>query len=170
MLPVVLSALGDAERMKAARVHPMAILLALRIYAQGRGDRGGLTWEPVQPVIEALNAAFYTAFRAVEPTGKRLLLSLDVSGSMAAGQVAGSSLTPREASAAMALMTAATEANTHIVGFGGEMVSLPLSPSIAPARSSTKCAGRSRSAWVAAMRSARNTNCSTTSTRGGSPT
>jgi 60 kDa SS-A/Ro ribonucleoprotein len=84
----------------------------------------------VQPVIDALNAAFYTAFRAVEPTGKRLLLALDVSGSMASGRVAGSSLTPRETSAALALMTAATEANTHIVGFAGELVPLPLSPSM----------------------------------------
>jgi 60 kDa SS-A/Ro ribonucleoprotein len=129
-LPLVLSALGDADRIAAARLHPLAILLALRTYAQGQGDRGSLQWEPVQAVIDALNAAFYTAFRAVEPTGKRLLLALDVSGSMAAGRVAGSSLTPREASAAMALMTAATEANTHIVGFTGGMVQLPLSPSM----------------------------------------
>jgi 60 kDa SS-A/Ro ribonucleoprotein len=129
-LPLVLSALGDAERIAAARLHPLAILLALRTYAQGHGDRGGLRWEPVQAVIDALNAAFYTAFRAVEPTGKRLLLALDVSGSMAAGRVAGSSLTPREASAAMALMNAATEANTHIVGFTGGMVQLPLSASM----------------------------------------
>ena len=129
-LPLVLSALGDVDRIAKARVHPLAILLALRTYAQGRGDRGGLQWEPVQAVIDALNAAFYTAFRAVEPTGKRLLLALDVSGSMAAGRVAGSSLTPREASVAMALMTAATETNTHIVGFTGGMVQMPLSPSM----------------------------------------
>lgn len=129
-LPLVLSALGDADRIARARLHPLAILLALRTYAQGRGDRGGLQWEPVQPVVDALNAAFYTAFRAVEPTGKRLLLALDVSGSMASGRVAGSSLTPREASAAMALMTAATEASTHIVGFGERMAPLPLSPSM----------------------------------------
>ena len=129
-LPLVLSALGDAERIAAARVHPLAILLALRTYAQGQGDRGSLRWEPVQSVIDALNAAFYTAFKAVAPTGKRLLLALDVSGSMAGGRVAGSLLTPREASAAMALMTAATEANTHIVGFTGGMVKLPLSPSM----------------------------------------
>ncbi len=129
-LPLVLSALGDAERIAAVRLHPMAILLALRTYAQGQGDRGGLRWEPVQAVIDALNAAFYTAFSEVDPTGKRLLLALDVSGSMAAGRVAGSSLTPREASAAMALMTAATEENTHIVGFTGGMVKLPLSPSM----------------------------------------
>jgi 60 kDa SS-A/Ro ribonucleoprotein len=129
-LPLVLSALGDAERLAAARLHPLAILLALRTYAQGHGDRGTLRWEPVQAVIDALNAAFYTAFKYVEPTGKRLLLALDVSGSMAAGRVAGSSLTPREASVAMALMTAATEANTHIVGFTGGMVQLPLSASM----------------------------------------
>ena len=85
----------------------------------------------MQPVIDALNAAFYTAFRAVEPTGRRLLLALDVSGSMASGRVAGSSLTPREASAALALMTAATEASTHVVGFtSGPMLPLPLSPSM----------------------------------------
>lgn len=129
-LPLVLSALGDVDRIARARLHPLAILLALRTYAGGRGDRGGLQWEPVQPVIDALNAAFYTAFQAVEPTGKRLLLALDVSGSMAAGRVAGSSLTPREASAAMALMTAATEASTHVVGFADTLVPLPLSPSM----------------------------------------
>ena len=124
-LPLVLSALGDAERIAGARLHPLAVLLALRTYAQGTGDRGRLRWEPVQPVIDALNAAFYTAFRAVEPTGQRLLLALDVSGSMAGGRVAGSSLTPREASAAMALMTAATEEQTHIVGFTAAKWSAP---------------------------------------------
>jgi 60 kDa SS-A/Ro ribonucleoprotein len=129
-MPLVLSALGDADRIAAARLHPLAILLALRTYARGHGDRGSLVWEPVQAVVDALNAAFYTAFKSVEPTGKRMLLALDVSGSMAGGGIAGSSLTPREASAAMALMTAATEANTHIVGFTGGMVPLPLSPSM----------------------------------------
>ena len=129
-LPLVLSALGDADRIARARLHPLAILIALRTYAQGKGDRGGLVWEPVQAVVDALNAAFYTAFQVVEPTGKRLLLALDVSGSMAAGRVAGSSLTPREASAAMALVTAATQPHTHIVGFTGGMVKLPLSPSM----------------------------------------
>jgi 60 kDa SS-A/Ro ribonucleoprotein len=129
-LPAVLDALTDADRIAKARLHPLAILLALRTYAQGHGDRGGLAWEPVQPVLDALNAAFHAAFRAVEPTGKRLLLALDVSGSMAAGRVAGSSLTPREASAALALMTAATEANTHIVGFTGALTPLPLSASM----------------------------------------
>lgn len=129
-LPLVLSALGDADRIARARLHPLAILMALRTYAQGHGDRGTLQWEPVPAVIDALNAAFYTAFRTVEPAGKRMLLALDVSGSMGSGRVAGSVLTPRDASAALALLTAATEPQTHIVGFGASMVPLALSPSM----------------------------------------
>jgi 60 kDa SS-A/Ro ribonucleoprotein len=129
-LPLLLSAFGDGDRIAAARLHPLAILLALRTYARGHGELGKLRWEPVQAVVDALNAAFHTAFRAVEPTGRRLLLALDVSGSMATGRVAGSSLTPREASAALALLTAATEASTHIVGFTGELVPVKLSPSM----------------------------------------
>jgi 60 kDa SS-A/Ro ribonucleoprotein len=138
-LPLVLSALRDADRIRKARLHPLAILLALKTYAQGRGEKGKLTWEPVPQVIDALNAAFYTAFANVESCGKRILLALDVSGSMGGGGIAGTSLTPREGSAAMALMTAATEENYHIVGFtaaGGDwqantrLTPLPLTPSM----------------------------------------
>jgi 60 kDa SS-A/Ro ribonucleoprotein len=134
----VLAALRDAERVRRARLHPLAILMALRVYTQGRGEKGALSWEPVPQIADALNAAFYTAFQNIEPTGKRLLLALDVSGSMAGGRVAGTALTPREGSAAMALVTAATEAQVHIVGFtaadghhrgsGTGMTPLPLTP------------------------------------------
>lgn len=129
-VPPVVSALGDVDRIRAARLHPLQVLLALRTYASGHGERGHLAWEPVGAVVDALQAAFYLSFAAVEPAGKRMLLALDVSGSMASGSVAGSSLTPREASAAMALLTAATEAQTHIVGFGHTMVPLPITPSM----------------------------------------
>ena len=110
--------LGDAGRIRRARLHPVALLAALRAYAAGRGVRGPRRWEPVAEVVDALDAAFSTAFGNVEPTGRRLLLALDVSASMAWGNVAGvHGLTPREASAAMALVTAATEPRHEIVGF-----------------------------------------------------
>ncbi len=57
------------------------------------------------------------AFETVEPANKRMLLALDVSGSMDMGQVAGAPLTPREASAAMALVTIATEPKTQCLAF-----------------------------------------------------
>src|ERR671937_861144 len=82
------------------------------------GDRGRNEWAPLREVVDALDAAFYTAFGNVEAAGKRLLLALDVSGSMTAGWVAGvPSLTPRDASAALALVTAATEPHGETVGF-----------------------------------------------------
>ena len=72
----------------------------------------------MREIVDALDAAFYTAFANVEPAGKRLLLALDVSGSMTSGRVAGvPGLTPRDASAALALVTAATEERYEIVGF-----------------------------------------------------
>ena len=129
-LPLVLSAFQDADRIARARLHPLTLLLALKTYAAGKGDKGSLEWEAVPQIVDALNAAFYTAFKAVEPMGRRLLLALDVSGSMGAGRIAGTSLTPREGSAAMALMTAATEQNWHIAGFSGGMVRLPITPSM----------------------------------------
>ncbi|MGE5273462.1 MAG: TROVE domain-containing protein [Verrucomicrobiota bacterium] len=114
----VVSQLGDAERLRAARVHPIALLAALRTYAAGRGARGRNVWNQVREVADALDAAFYTAFGNVEPAGVRLLLALDVSGSMEWGEVAGvPGLSPRDASAALALVTAATEQHVEVVGF-----------------------------------------------------
>ncbi|MEU1983913.1 TROVE domain-containing protein [Nocardia sp. NPDC019395] len=108
--------LADPERLRRGRVHPINVLTALRTYASGRGARGHGTWTPVQPIVDALDAAFYAAFRTVEPTGKRHLLALDVSGSMMT-QISGLPLSAREASAALALVTAATEPEHLILGF-----------------------------------------------------
>jgi 60 kDa SS-A/Ro ribonucleoprotein len=124
----VVAQLTDRERLRKARVHPIALLAALKTYAQGHGERGKNTWTPVQAVVDALDAAFYASFEHVAPTGKRWLLALDVSGSMECGMVAGvPGLTPRVASAAMAMITAATETDHRVVaftsaghGFGGQ--------------------------------------------------
>jgi 60 kDa SS-A/Ro ribonucleoprotein len=124
----IVQQLSDGNRLRKARVHPIAVLAALKTYAQGHGERGKNTWKPVQAVVDALDAAFYTTFENVPSTGKRWLLALDVSGSMDCGTVSGiPGLTPRVASAAMAMLTAATEAQHRMVaftaagsGFGGQ--------------------------------------------------
>ena len=114
----VVEQLSGHDRIRRGRVHPIAVLAALRTYGAGRGMRGRNEWKPVREVVDALDAAFYAAFRNVEAAGKRLLLALDVSGSMTFGTVAGiPGLTPRDASAALALVTAATESRYEIVGF-----------------------------------------------------
>jgi 60 kDa SS-A/Ro ribonucleoprotein len=110
--------LTNAEKLRRARVHPIALLSALRVYKNGEGFRGSLKWNPVSAICDALDGAFYLAFKNVEPTGKRILLALDVSGSMGGGEVAGvPGLTPREASAALALVTMNVESDVQVLGY-----------------------------------------------------
>jgi len=99
--------LADGEQIRRARLHPLALLVALRTYAQGHGMRGTGRWAPAPQVVDALDGAFYLAFGNVTPTGKRTLLALDVSGSMVASVHGMPFVSCREESAAMAMITAA---------------------------------------------------------------
>jgi 60 kDa SS-A/Ro ribonucleoprotein len=125
---LVVDKLSDEKLLKRARIHPLAVLIAQKVYAQGRGEKGGLTWQPVPRIIDALDEAFYATFSNVEPCGRPVLLALDVSGSMDGSRIAGSCLTAREASAAMALVTAATEPEHHIMAFADRFMPLSITP------------------------------------------
>jgi len=114
---LIVRKLRDATALQRARIHPFAVLVAQKVYTQGHGEKGSLKWTPVPGVVDALDQAFYATFPNVEPCGKPVLLALDVSGSMATSMVAGSCLSAREASAAMALVTAATEPEHEIIAF-----------------------------------------------------
>lgn len=127
--------LTDAEKLKKGRVHPINVLVAQRTYASGQSERGSSTWTPASKITDALDAAFYAAFGAVEPAGKRTLLALDVSGSMGSN-VSGLPISCREASGALALVIASTEPHTEVVGFTSGSGAYTF-----PAR------GGSRSAW-----------------------
>lgn len=117
----------SAKAIQRSLIHPIQILMALTTYRSGTGVKGSLTWEPVPQIVESLDAAFYMAFDNVEPSHKNTFLALDVSGSMKGGIVAGcQGLTPRNASAAMALVTARTEPNYHIFGFSDEFIHIPI--------------------------------------------
>ena len=116
----VVKQLTDAERLEQARVHPVSVLVAQRTYASGRSARGAGEWTPTAKVVDALDAAFYAAFGAVEPAGKRTLLAVDVSGSMGV-PISGMPITAREASAALAMVQLATEPESTAVGFSGTL-------------------------------------------------
>ena len=59
-------------------------------YKKGQGDKGSLVWHPNPQVIAALDKAFKLAFQNITPTGKRIKLALDVSGSMSSAFCTGS--------------------------------------------------------------------------------
>jgi 60 kDa SS-A/Ro ribonucleoprotein len=116
---LVTTRLTSEQALKRARIHPINVLVAQKTYAAGRGR--GSSWTPNSRIVDALDQAFYAAFGAVVPSGGRTLVALDVSASMTWGssQIAGMPLNAREASAAMALVTLATERDAHpdVVGF-----------------------------------------------------
>lgn len=120
--------LTNKKILKKARIHPIAVLSALKTYSQGHGGRGTKSWVPVQSVADALDDAFYLAFKNVSPTNKRWVLAIDVSSSMDWGKVSGiHGLTPRVAASAMAMITAKTEKEHLIVAFSHNMVPVDIS-------------------------------------------
>ncbi|HET9958477.1 MAG TPA: TROVE domain-containing protein [Polyangiaceae bacterium] len=120
---------SNEARLKKARVHPIQVLSALMTYKQGHGMRGSLTWSPAPQIVDALDAGFYAAFGAIEPSGARTLLGIDVSGSMGGSKLVGiDGLTARHGAAVMAMVTARVEKQWHILGFSDRLVDLPITP------------------------------------------
>lgn len=116
--------LRNDEAVRKSRIHPYNVLTALATYKSGRGMR--TEWPVHGWVLAELNDLFYKAFKNVEPTNKKHLLALDVSGSMSWENIQGGPLDAREASAAMAMITLAVEPDCDVVGFSQSLQPIPL--------------------------------------------
>lgn len=122
--PIVLEKL-DAYNVAKSKVHPIQFIMAYLTYGQGHGTRGSLRWDPVGAIVKGLEDAFYTSFGNVEPTGKNMLIGIDVSGSMMGGEIAGApGLTPAFGAITLAMVAARRETNCHIMGFDHGMIDL----------------------------------------------
>ena len=124
----LMNRLGNEEKLRRARIHPFQVLLALKTYARGKGVLGELCWKPTREVVAALNRTFYRSFHHVVPSGKRLLVALDVSGSMHGSLLLGTHLSAAMAGLALALIFLASEPSCDVVAFQDELVPLPLKP------------------------------------------
>lgn len=90
---LVVKQLGDPAAVSKSRLHPLAVLTAMFVYEEGRGQEGKNVWTPKREILEALDGAFYLAFKNVKPSGKKVVYALDVSGSMF-GYTAGNTRIP----------------------------------------------------------------------------
>jgi 60 kDa SS-A/Ro ribonucleoprotein len=112
-------------------VHPLQLLIVLKMYNKGQGMKGGLIWEPHMEISSILNNAFYASFSKLAPTNKKLLLALDVSSSMSWNTVCGiDCLSAAEVSCAMAMMFDYVEKNVDIMGFSSEFKNLNISSKV----------------------------------------
>jgi 60 kDa SS-A/Ro ribonucleoprotein len=116
-LEIVAKKLVDDRALVKARIHPFNVLNALHTYNSGKGFRGGNSWTPIRAISETLNYIFYKSFGLIKPSNKRIMLALDVSGSMEGAKLFNSNLSAREASAAMAMATLRSEERVEVTAF-----------------------------------------------------
>lgn len=122
-LATVTRRLTDPGAIAKARVHPLSIYLALRVYASGYSQPNSKasvqTWDPVSGVLDVLEEAYELSFGYIQPSGKKVLIAVDSSGSMDFGQVTmnGSNLgRSYDVANAMALTLLRIErSNAHVI-------------------------------------------------------
>jgi len=124
--------LTDANALREGRIHPMDVFLALRVYNSGTSQPNPRedphTWQPVGEISDALEVAYDLSFGYTQPSGRRLVIAVDSSGSMSGRyylnqpphlfvMMGGSPLgTPYEIGCAMAAQVKRIEgANAHVI-------------------------------------------------------
>ena len=111
ILNVVVKHLLNPDIIKKARVHPVNVLLAWFTYKAGEGERGKHKWNPHLELVKGLEEMFYLSFQTLKPTGERLCVLIDASGSMSSPS-ACKVISNAEAAALLAMGIARAEANS----------------------------------------------------------
>lgn len=104
----------------------MEIYLALKVYASGFAQPNpkapARTWEPLSAILDALETAYDLSFGAMVPSGSKMLIAVDSSGSMSGGwggevTVGGSDIgAPYEVANTMAVIIKRIEGhNAHVI-------------------------------------------------------
>jgi 60 kDa SS-A/Ro ribonucleoprotein len=83
----------------------------------GKAMKGALAWPVSAQVRNTLTSTFMRSFKNVNPTGKRHMAALDVSGSMDVACMGCPAISCRQASAALAHMLYETEPHVYVRGF-----------------------------------------------------
>ena len=122
---VIIKKLEDESLIKESRLHPFSILLAYKNYTNGGGYLGNLKWTVNRSIVAALESAYYKAFDNVEPSGKKFLFGIDVSGSMSS-TINNTNISCAEAAGCLAMTSVRTEPRTYTFGFCNKFVDLEI--------------------------------------------
>lgn len=131
---------------RSSKLHPVQTLEALRTYQSGGsvGRSKGGTYRPNPRWTEAMEDALERSFtEGVTKTGQRIMMAMDISGSMDWPFAGSAVLTQREIAAAIALGYVKAEDNACVFAFGTQFTHLPWSrkTSFAEAIDSTRRLG-----------------------------
>jgi hypothetical protein len=120
----IVARMTDQTAILKARIHPIKVLVASKVYKNGHGDLGSLSWVPNSFISNAFTQLFRLSYGTITPTGQSIMVGVDVSGSMSSAVLGSKVLTCRDASIAMALLYLETEKNVSVVGFSAGLTDM----------------------------------------------
>jgi len=120
----IVARMTDQTAILKARIHPIKVLVASKVYKNGHGDLGSLSWVPNHFISNAFTQLYQLSYGTITPTGQSIMVAVDVSGSMSSAVLGSKVLTCRDASIAMALLYLETEKNVSIVAFSDGLVDM----------------------------------------------
>jgi hypothetical protein len=120
----IVARMSDQTAILKARIHPIKVLVASKVYKNGHGDLGSLSWVPNSFIANAFTQLFQLSYGTITPTGQSIMVAVDVSGSMSSAVLGSKVLTCRDASIAMALLYLETEKNVSVVGFSAGLTDM----------------------------------------------
>ena len=120
----IVARMTDQTAILKARIHPIKVLVASKVYKNGHGDLGSLSWVPNSFISNAFTQLFRLSYGNITPTGQSIMVAVDVSGSMSSAVLGSKVLTCRDASIAMALLYVETEKNVSVVGFSAGLTDM----------------------------------------------
>ena len=112
------------------KVHPIQMLISLKMYAGGKGFKGNNAWIPVPCIIDAIDKRFYGLFKDVKKSTRRICVAIDVSPSMSWTYTVGTEcMNAAEVSCGLAMVLKASNSdNIEIMGFTSNFVPLHIDP------------------------------------------
>jgi hypothetical protein len=120
----IVARMTDQTAILKARIHPIKVLVASKVYKNGHGDLGSLSWVPNSFISNAFTQLFQLSYGTITPTGQSIMVAVDVSGSMSSAVLGSKVLTCRDASIAMALLYLETEKKVSVVAFSDGLVDM----------------------------------------------
>lgn len=124
---IVIADLTDPGKLKKSLMHPLNILIAKMTYGSGRSVKGSSVWTPNKNIVNALETAFLQSFDVQEPTGKNIIVALDISGSMGGPNLKDiPGLSPRTVTGVMSLALVKAEEDVSVVGFSHRLIDMKI--------------------------------------------
>lgn len=116
MTKKIVGRLTNEEFVKKSGMHPVNVVNAMLTYSSGRGQKGDSTWAVNQNIVDALQETYDLALKAIVPTGKNILIGVDISGSMQS-PVNGMQMNASQISNILAVTILKSEKNAELVWF-----------------------------------------------------